>query len=187
MNIEPTPLHGAVEVKPSFFNDKRGFFFEWLNTNKFSELSGIQFEPVQFNCSRSTKGVLRGMHFQNEPTSQAKLVGVNYGKIQDVIIDLRPESPSYGKHASVIIDDQQRNQLFVPKGFAHGFLVLSEEAEIFYAIDDFYSPQDEGGLNHNDPALNIDWLIKDNELILSDKDLAYQPFTEREFNFSFNE
>lgn len=186
MDIKSLELTGAFSVQPKLFEDQRGYFFEWLNSKKFEGETGITFQPIQFNSSKSTRGVLRGLHFQNNPSSQAKLIGVTQGKIQDVIVDLRVGSPSFGKHYAEILDNERKNQLFVPKGFAHGFLVLSEEAEIFYAIDDYYSPNDEGGIMYNDPDLSIDWLIDENEIILSEKDKLYKPLAEKDFNFTYN-
>ena len=186
MTITQLPLLGAYSIEPKLFRDNRGYFFEWLNTEKFQNETNTNFIPVQFNSSKSSKGVLRGLHFQLNPTSQAKLVAVTEGAIQDVLVDLRMGSPTYGQHHSEVIDHEKKNQLFIPKGFAHGFLVLSEAAEIFYAIDDFYSPSDEGGLLYNDPDLKIEWMLPDNEIILSEKDKVYKPFKERNFNFEYN-
>jgi len=186
MEVKSTNLLGAFAIQPKLFHDNRGYFFEWFNAKKFKNETGIDFSPVQFNSSKSTKGVLRGLHFQEDPTAQTKLVGVTQGAIQDVIVDLRVGSPSFGQHYSEVISEEKKNQLFVPKGFAHGFLVLSESAEIFYAIDDFYSPQCEGGIMYNDKDLKIDWHLGERDIILSDKDKVYKPLTERNFNFKYN-
>lgn len=187
MRIEETPLVGSFCISPTVYNDKRGYFFEWFNLKNFADASGIAFTPVQINCSKSTRGVLRGLHFQQEPMSQAKVIGVTSGKIQDVIVDLRKNSPSYGQTFSIILDSDIKNQIFIPKGFAHGFLVLSDSAEIFYAIDNHYSPNHESGLLFNDSDLNISWQMNENEIILSEKDYLYSPFKEEKFNFAFNE
>lgn len=176
MKITELPLADAFEINPLIHNDNRGYFFEWFNMGKFQQLTGYKFQPVQFNCSKSTKGVLRGMHFQQAPHAQSKLIAVTKGEIQDVIIDIRDDSPTFGQHYSTVLSAKKKNQLFVPKGFAHGFLVLSEEAEIFYAIDDFYAPESEGGIRHNDPNLNINWMLEDSEIILSDRDKTYAKF-----------
>ena len=186
MEIRETGLVGAYSIQPKLFKDNRGYFFEWLNTDRFKKETGIDFKPVQFNSSKSTRGVLRGLHFQNDPNSQSKLVAVTQGTIQDVIVDCRVGSPSYGKYFSEILTEENKNQLFVPKGFAHGFVVLSETAEIFYAIDDFYAPQSEGGIMHDDPEIGIKWEIDESEIILSDKDKLYKPFQEKDFNFKYN-
>ncbi|PIB37122.1 dTDP-4-dehydrorhamnose 3,5-epimerase [Reichenbachiella sp. 5M10] len=186
MEIKSLHLKGAFSVQPKLFQDNRGYFFEWFNAKRFEQETGIGFVPVQFNSSRSTKGVLRGMHFQEMPASQTKLVGVTQGEIQDVIVDLREGSPTYGQYYSEVISQEKKNQLFVPKGFAHGFLVLSETAEIFYAIDDYYSPEHESGIMYNDAAVGIEWLLPENEIILSEKDKLYEPLTNRTLNFQYN-
>ncbi|WP_422361202.1 dTDP-4-dehydrorhamnose 3,5-epimerase [Reichenbachiella sp.] len=173
MKIEELPLKGAFHLEPNILKDHRGYFFEWFNQKVFKAQTGINFQPKQFNCSRSTYGVLRGMHFQKQPHAQSKLVTVTKGEIQDVVIDLRKDSPTFGQHFSVVLSERKKNQLFVPKGFAHGFLVLSEQAEIFYAIDDFYAPSFEDGLCYNDPLLKIKWEIDENEIILSERDKTY--------------
>ncbi|UXX80618.1 dTDP-4-dehydrorhamnose 3,5-epimerase [Reichenbachiella carrageenanivorans] len=183
MKIEALPLSGAFLINPTIHNDKRGYFFEWFNIQTFESKTGIDFKPVQFNCSKSAKGVLRGMHFQTPPHAQAKLVTATKGEIQDVIIDLRKKSPTFGQHYSTILSEEKKNQLYVPKGFAHGFLVLSKEAEIFYAIDNFYAPDHEDGVCYNDPTLNINWMLDEEELILSDKDKIYSAFASAPLNF----
>ncbi|MFY0626275.1 MAG: dTDP-4-dehydrorhamnose 3,5-epimerase [Reichenbachiella sp.] len=187
MTVNELPLIGAFGIQPQILEDKRGYFFEWFNLEKFKSQSGVDFTPVQFNSSRSSRGVLRGLHFQKDPVSQSKVVGVTHGTIQDVIVDIREGSPTYGQHYSEIIDDQKKNQLYIPKGFAHGFLVLSEEAEIFYAIDNYYSPGNEGGLKFDDPDLDINWEIENKKIVLSDKDLTYKPLSAEDFNFKYND
>ncbi len=183
MSIEPLKLGGAFHIQPKLFNDNRGYFYEWFSVERFNEETGVNFQPVQFNCSKSTQGVLRGLHFQNAPKSQAKLVAVTQGTIQDVLVDLREGSPTFGQHHSEIIDHQKKNQLFIPKGFAHGFLVLSETAEIFYAIDEYYSPENEGGIMYNELELGIEWQIEESKIVLSEKDQVYKPLSDRNFNF----
>lgn len=185
MKIESTNLNGAYYIEPKLHLDKRGFFFEWFNQEKFHKETGIHFVPVQFNYSKSSRGVLRGMHFQLNPKAQSKLIAVTKGEIQDVIVDVRKGSPTFGKHFSVILSAEKRNQLFIPKGFAHGFLVLSEEAEIFYSIDDFYSPENEGGVMYNDELVGIEWLLSADQITLSDKDLLYSPIEEITNNFKY--
>lgn len=185
MKIESLELEGAYQIEPTVYNDKRGYFFEWFNLKAFKEKTGIAFTPIQFNCSKSTKGVLRGMHFQFAPHAQAKLITATKGEIQDVIIDIRKGSPTFGKHFSTILSEEKKNQLFVPKGFAHGFLVLSKEAEIFYAIDNFYTPDHEGGISYSDSELKIDWLLDDNEIILSERDKAYGDLQKATLNFNY--
>ena len=183
MNVNELPLLGAFEINPTIYEDKRGYFFEWFNLKKFKEQTGIGFQPVQFNCSKSSKGVLRGMHFQQAPHAQSKLIAVTKGEIQDVIIDVRSDSPTFGQHFSTILSEEKKNQLYVPKGFAHGFLVLSKDAEIFYAIDDFYSPKSEGGIRHNDPKIKINWRLNESEIILSDRDKTYADFHAAEIKY----
>ena len=170
MKVEALDVEGAYYLEPKIFHDNRGFFFEWFNKERFQELTGIEFNVVQFNYSRSTRGVLRGLHYQLNPAVQSKLVGVAKGKIQDVIVDVRKDSKTFGQHHSAILTEEKRNQLFVPKGFAHGFLVLSEEAEIFYAIDNQYSPEHDSGISYKDPDLGIKWDIDPNLIKVSEKD-----------------
>ena len=170
MHIEKLELEGAYYIEPNVFDDNRGFFFEWFNIDRYKKITGNDYNVVQFNCSRSTKGVLRGMHYQLNPAAQSKLVSVVKGEIQDVIIDIRRNSKTYGQHYSVVLSEEKKNQLFVPKGFAHGFLVLSEEAEIFYAIDAPYSPDHERSIYYADKSLEVSWMMDKNEIIVSDKD-----------------
>ncbi|WP_109832838.1 dTDP-4-dehydrorhamnose 3,5-epimerase [Reichenbachiella versicolor] len=187
MKVKELELVGAYAIQPRLFKDSRGYFFEWLNTDRFKSELGVDFKPVQFNSSKSSKGVLRGMHFQNDPRSQNKLIAVTQGIIQDVVIDCRAGSPSFGKHYSEVLTEGDKNQLFIPRGFAHGFLVLSDKAEIFYAIDNFYYPESEGGVMYNDPEIGIKWELDDSEIILSDKDKLYKPFLDKDFNFKYND
>lgn len=170
MIVNPLDLEGAFYIEPKIFNDNRGFFFEWFNKENFKQFTGFEFDVVQFNYSRSTKGVLRGLHYQLNPMAQSKLVGVTKGQVQDVIVDVRKNSNTFGQHYSVILSEEKRNQLFIPKGFAHGFLVLSEVAEIFYAIDNGYSPEHDSGISYNDPQLGIKWEINKENITVSDKD-----------------
>ncbi|MEO9805415.1 MAG: dTDP-4-dehydrorhamnose 3,5-epimerase [Reichenbachiella sp.] len=185
MKIEELNLAGAFYIEPKLFPDDRGYFYEFFNQQAFHNETGVKFQAVQFNCSKSSYGVLRGLHFQQDPKAQAKLVSVTSGEIQDVIVDLRKGSPTFGKSRSIILSSQNKNQLFVPKGFAHGFLVLSNEAEIFYAIDDFYSPQHEGGIMYNDPLIDVEWQMESNQLIMSDKDLVYKSIEDTTLNFNY--
>jgi len=170
MIVKPLDLEGAYYLEPKIFHDDRGFFFEWFNKQRFQELTGTEFKTVQFNYSRSTRGVLRGLHYQLNPAAQSKLIAVVKGAIQDVIVDVRKKSRTFGQYHSVILTEEKRNQLFVPKGFAHGFLVLSEEAEIFYAIDNQYSPEHDSGISYKDPDLAIKWDIDPNSIKVSEKD-----------------
>ena len=180
MTIEETHLKGSFLITPRVFKDSRGYFFESYNENRFRELTGLQVKFVQDNLSKSDKGVLRGLHFQTGDFAQAKLVKVVKGSVLDVIVDLRPDSNTYGAHYSVKLDDQNKQLLFVPRGFAHGFLVLEDNTVFSYLCDNFYNAQAESGIIYNDPELNIDWGYDQDELIISEKDL-YLPTFERLF------
>lgn len=170
MQVEETPLKDCFLVKPKIFEDNRGIFLETYHRERFAELTGIDTEFVQDNQSVSRYGVLRGMHYQKGDFAQTKLVRVIYGKVLDVVVDLRPESPTFKKTYSAILDDQNLHQLYVPKGFGHGFLTLSEKSVFAYKCDHYYKPGSEGGIIYNDPDLNIDWNFPHAEMILSDKD-----------------
>lgn len=156
--------------EPKVFGDERGFFFESFNQKVFEEAVGRKVNFVQDNHSRSVKGVLRGLHFQIKPYSQAKLVRCVKGEVYDVAVDIRPESSTYCKWVGVFLSAQNKKQLWIPEGFAHGFVVVSDEAEFLYKTTNYYMPSAEGCIRWDDPALNIDWPMKTNELILSDKD-----------------
>ena len=182
MNFIETGLQGLLIIQPSIFTDSRGYFFESFNQNRFQN-AGITFIPVQDNESRSSKGVIRGLHYQLNPHAQAKLIRVVAGKIFDVALDLRNESPTFGKWFGVELDSETKKQLFVPRGFAHGFSVLSNIAVIQYKCDNSYNPAFERGINLNDPFLNIDWKTGYPESIISDKDLKTPNFREAEKNF----
>lgn len=172
-----TPLLGLKIFKPKIWEDSRGYFFEAFNQKVF-ETAGIAARFVQDNQARSTFGVLRGLHYQVEPFAQAKLVRVLEGEVLDVAVDLREDSPTYGQSYSVRLSSENKWQLFVPRGFAHGYVVLSESAEFFYKCDNFYSKEHEGGIRFDDPSLNIDWGIHPEQAILSDKDLLLPEFGE---------
>lgn len=169
MPFIPTPIPDLLVFEPQVWGDERGYFFEAFNANTFKE-AGIEAQFVQDNQARSTFGVLRGLHYQLEPFAQAKLVRVLEGEVLDVVVDIRPESPAYGQWYSIRLSAENKKQLFVPRGFAHGYVVLSPTAEFFYKCDNFYSKAHEGGIYYNDPNLQIDWEIDLNAVILSDKD-----------------
>ena len=171
MRVEQTPLKDCYIISNSVFKDSRGYFFESFNQQKFAELTGLDVHFVQDNQSASVKGVLRGLHFQKGDAAQAKLVRVLQGSVLDVAVDLRKDSPTYGQYFAIELSDTSNTQFFVPRGFAHGFLVLSDTAVFFYKCDNFYSKEAEGGIMYNDPQLSIDWGMPESELILSDKDL----------------
>ena len=176
-NFIKTDIDGVIIVEPTVFGDDRGYFLETYQYNDYRE-GGIDVTFVQDNQSMSKKGVLRGLHFQiNYP--QSKLVRVIRGEVFDVAVDLRKDSPTYGKYVGVHLSAENKRQFFIPKGFAHGFVVLSDEAEFVYKVDDFYHPNDEGGLMWNDPDIGIDWPISsDMNVILSDKDKVNSSFKE---------
>ena len=171
MEVETTPLEGCLILSPSVFEDERGYFFESFNQKQLEEALGYQINFVQDNQSYSTRGVLRGLHFQKGEFAQAKLVRVLQGYVLDVAVDLRKESPTFGKHISIELSQENRKQLFIPKGFAHGFITLSETAEFFYKCDNFYNKDSEGGIIYNDATLNIDWILPQDQIKISEKDL----------------
>ena len=169
MKIIKTEIEGVVIIEPRVFVDKRGYFFESFSHKEFSQkIADSRF--VQDNESHSTYGVLRGLHFQRPPYAQAKLVRVAKGLILDVAVDIRKGSSTYGKYIATELSDQNKRQLFIPHGFAHGLVVLSKEAIVNYKCDNYYDPQSEGSILWNDPQLNIDWQLPIDEIVLSDKD-----------------
>ena len=175
MNIEKTFIQDLVLISPGVFEDARGYFFEAYNKSKFSDL-GISIDFVQDNQSFSQKGTLRGLHYQNPPFAQTKLVRVLQGEIIDVAVDLRKDSPTFGKHFSVLQSAENKKQLLVPQGFAHGFSVLSETAVVLYKCDQYYNKESEGGIRFDDPTLAIDWQLRPDEVIVSEKDLVLPSF-----------
>jgi len=170
MKIEATNLAGCFIVHDTWLKDDRGYFFESFNKKKFYDLTGISTDFVQDNQSSSVKGVLRGLHFQRGKHAQAKLVRVLKGKVLDVAVDIRKDSPTYGQHFSIELSEDSATQLYIPRGFAHGFVVLSNEATFFYKCDNYYNKSADGGLLYNDPSININWGLPEEELILSEKD-----------------
>lgn len=175
MNVEQTYLKGAFVIEPQVFKDERGYFMESFNAQKFEEATGIKANFVQDNQSASMKGVLRGLHFQTGIHAQAKLVRVIQGEVLDVIVDVRPNSETFGKHFSVLLNAENQKQLYVPRGFAHGFIVLKDHTIFAYKCDNYYNKASESGIIYNDADINIDWILPENEFILSEKDLALQP------------
>lgn len=175
MKITDTGIEGLVVIEPRVFDDARGYFFESYNQQRFIE-SGINTVFVQDNESKSTFGVLRGLHYQVQPKGMTKLIRATKGKILDVVLDIRNGSSTYGKYFSVVLSAKNKKQLFIPKGFAHGFLVLSKKAVVNYKCDEFYSKEHESGILWNDPDLNIDWGIDLSKVILSDKDKIQPTF-----------
>ena len=175
MNVIPTKLSGCVILEPKIISDARGYFMESFNERTFAEATGMTVHFVQDNQSYSTKGVLRGLHYQCGEHAQAKLVRVLHGEVLDVAVDIRPESETYGQYVAEVLSGENRRQLFIPKGFAHGFLVLSDNATFFYKCDNFYNKESEGGIHYNDEILNIDWQLNDKELLVSEKDMFLPP------------
>ena len=169
MNIIKTDIEGVVIIEPKVFGDSRGYFFESYSQRDFNSLVG-EVNFVQDNESKSCYGVIRGLHFQKPPFEQSKLVRVVKGKVLDVAVDIREGSPTFGKHVAVELSEENHRQLFIPKGFAHGFSVLSEEAVFQYKCDNFYAPEYEGAIAWDDPALEIDWRIPVDKVIISEKD-----------------
>lgn len=184
MEITKTPFQDLIIIKPQIFEDSRGYFYESYNKKKLIETLG-DIEFVQDNQSKSTYGTIRGLHYQLAPYAQSKLIRVLFGKINDVVIDLRKHSPTYGKHFEIELSEENKTQLFIPKGFAHGFSVLSKSATVFYKTDNFYYKESERGINLNDTFLNINWGININEAIVSPKDKVLPSFKESEKNFNF--
>ena len=169
MNIIQTEIPGLVIIEPRIFGDSRGYFFESFSEKNFKEqVADVDF--VQDNESKSCYGVVRGLHFQKPPHAQAKLVRVVKGRVLDVAVDLRKGSPTYGKHVAVELTEENHRQFFIPRGFAHGFAVLSEEAVFQYKCDNYYAPQSEGAVAWDDPDLAIDWGVPAESVILSEKD-----------------
>lgn len=172
MNVVKTDIEGVVIIEPKIFEDSRGYFFESYNDLEFINKVGFV-DFIQDNESKSSYGVMRGLHFQRPPHTQAKLVRCVRGAVLDVAVDLRKDSPTYGKHVAVELTEDNHRQLFIPKGFAHGFAVLSDTAVFQYKCDDFYHPELDGGINILDKSLGIDWKIPEDKVILSDKDTKH--------------
>jgi dTDP-4-dehydrorhamnose 3,5-epimerase len=183
MNVIQTHIDGVVIIEPKVFGDNRGYFFESYNDREFKEKTGYDIVFVQDNESKSRYGVVRGLHFQMPPFAQSKLVRVVKGAALDVAVDIRKGSPTYGQHVSVEITEENHRQVFISKGFAHGFSVLSEEVIFQYRCDAFYNPQSEGALAWDDPDLNIDWKVPSDQVLLSEKDLHHTQFKNFETPF----
>jgi dTDP-4-dehydrorhamnose 3,5-epimerase len=184
MPFTDTPLPGIIIFEPAVFPDERGFFFESYNHRLFST-HGISNVFVQDNQSFSSFGVIRGLHYQREPHAQSKLVRVLLGRILDVVVDLRAGSPKFGESYSIELSSENKKQIFIPKGFAHGFSVLSETAEISYKCDAFYNKQSESGIRYNDPVLDINWQVPADKMQVSEKDLMLPGFNSSLKDFIF--
>ncbi|MDG2433729.1 dTDP-4-dehydrorhamnose 3,5-epimerase [Flavobacterium sp.] len=176
MKFVKTPIENLFVVESAIYIDERGYFFEAYNREQFLK-NGFAFDFIQDNQSFSTQGVIRGLHFQIEPYAQTKLVRVLEGEILDVVVDLRHDSKTYGHTFSVVLSVENKKQLLVPAGFAHGFSVLSETASVMYKVDQVYNKESERGIRYDDPTLNIDWKIAPDKIIVSDKDLVLPYFT----------
>lgn len=186
MNVIKTNIEDVVIIEPRVFADERGYFFESYSQHIFEErVCNTRF--IQDNESKSVYGVLRGLHFQKPPFAQSKLVRVIKGKVLDVAVDIRQGSPTFGKYASVELTEDNKRQFFVPRGFAHGFVVLSDDAIFQYKCDNYYSPQNEGALAWDDPDLNIDWKLPIDKIILSEKDKLNSKLQELDYLFDYNE
>jgi dTDP-4-dehydrorhamnose 3,5-epimerase len=182
MPFVETGFEGLLIYEPRVFHDPRGYFFESYNRNTFVD-NGVEYVFVQDNQARSGYGVVRGLHFQKPPYAQTKLIRTLEGNILDVVVDLRPSSATYGKSFSIELSGENKKQLLVPKGFAHGYSVLSPAAEVMYKCDAFYNPSSEGGLNPIDATLKIDWHIPAEEMVIADKDLLWPSILEAEKYF----
>lgn len=186
MKAIKTEIEGVTIIEPRLFNDERGYFFESFSQRDFeNQVRNIRF--VQDNESKSSYGVLRGLHFQKPPFTQSKLVRVIKGAVLDVAVDIRKGSPTFGQHVAVELTEENHLQLFVPRGFAHGFSVLSEEVIFQYKCDNFYAPQSEGAIAWNDPDLHIDWRIPADKVILSEKDKHHPLLKDAEWLFDYTE
>lgn len=182
MKMTRTDIEGLVLIEPRVFGDSRGYFFESFSQREFEKEVG-QVRFVQDNESKSSYGVIRGLHFQKPPHTQSKLVRVVKGRVLDVAVDLRRDSKTYGKYFSVELTEDNHLQLFIPKGFAHGFAVLSDEAVFQYKCDEFYAPESEGAIAWNDPDIGVDWQIPEDKVILSEKDKKHPSFKDLDVLF----
>jgi dTDP-4-dehydrorhamnose 3,5-epimerase len=182
MKVEKTTIQDLLIITPTVFNDERGYFFEAYNKAKFNE-NGIMYKFIQDNQSFSKRGVIRGLHLQINPFAQAKLVRVFEGEILDVAVDLRKNSATYGQHVTIILSADNKKQLMVPPGFAHGFSVLSETASVLYKVDQVYHKESERGIRFDDATLAIDWQVNPEEVIVSEKDLVLPGFQEIDWEF----
>ncbi len=186
MEVIKTEIEGVVIIEPKIFGDERGYFFESFNAAEFARKVGVNTVFVQDNESKSKYGVLRGLHFQKGEFAQSKLVRVVEGRVIDVAVDIRRGSPTFGKHVAVELSKENKRQLFIPRGFAHGFAVLSEEAVFQYKCDHLYAPDHEGAIAWNDPKIGIDWQIRPEDAILSEKDKKHPTLDEAEELFDYN-
>ena len=187
MEVTKTAIDGVLIIVPRIFKDARGYFFESYNKKAFDEAIGHKVNFVQDNESMSTRGVMRGLHFQRPPFTQAKLVRCVRGRVLDVAVDLRKGSPTYGRHVAVELSEDNHRQFFVPRGFAHGFAVLSEVAVFQYKCDNYYAPEADGGISIADPSLGIDWCLDPSEALLSEKDTKHPLLKDFDSPFEYHE
>lgn len=176
MEKEQTYLEGCFLITPKVFSDERGNFFESFNKSQFYQLTDLDVDFVQDNQSTSQRGVLRGLHFQTDDFQQAKLVRVIKGSVLDVVVDIRPESKTFGEHLSMVLSAKNNKQIYIPRGFAHGFLVLENDTIFAYKCDNYYNKASESGIVFNDKTLNIDWQFPESEMIISEKDKILPTF-----------
>lgn len=186
MDVIKTDIDGVLIIEPKVFGDKRGYFFESFNVREFAEKTGLNITFVQDNESMSSYGVMRGLHFQTPPFTQSKIVRCVKGAVLDVAVDIRKGSPTYGQHVAVELTEDNHRQFFVPRGFAHGFAVLSETAVFQYKCDEFYHPEVDGGVNILDKSLGIDWRIPIDKAMLSEKDTKHALLKDFDSPFDFN-
>ena len=185
MKFIPQFIPDIILIQPEVHGDSRGYFVETFRQNEFEQAISRRINFIQDNESKSSKGVLRGLHFQLPPFAQSKLVRVNKGRILDVVVDIRKGSPTFGQHVVMELNDDNKHQLFIPCGFAHGFVVLSESATLSYKVDSYYSPEHDRGLAFDDKELNIDWCIPKNQLKLAEKDLNNPTLVELKSYFDY--
>ena len=180
MKVSETELKGCFIIEPQIFSDERGYFFESFHKEKFQQLTNIEVNFLQDNEAFSNRGIIRGLHFQKGQFAQAKLVRVVKGKVLDVALDIRLGSKTYGKHFSIILSEKNKKQLFIPRGFAHGYAVLEDNTVFSYKCDNYYNKESESGVIYNDSDLLIDWMLKDEEVLLSVKDNKLNPLIKLE-------
>lgn len=173
MQITPLEIEGLFLIEPKVFGDDRGYFMETYRQDKLNAALGFEADFVQDNESKSSRGVLRGLHYQLAPYAQSKLVRVIRGRVLDVAVDIRKGSPTFGKHVAVELSGENKKQLFVPRGFAHGFAVLEDDTVFAYKVDNLYAPEHDRGIVFNDPALAIEWILEEDEMLLSEKDKGH--------------
>lgn len=183
MKAEKTNLSGCWVIEPDVFEDDRGYFYEGFNSEKFKKNTGVDFNVVQINQSRSSKNVLRGLHFQKGDKAQAKFVSCIEGEVLDVAVDLRKNSPTFGEYALIRLSAQNKKHFYIPKGMAHGFLVLTDYAKLMYQVDELYSREHDTGIIFNDPDINISWGVSEDQVLLSEKDQKLPTLKQSKFDF----